>query len=345
MSRARSSRATPPPSRRRRFALATALAATLALGADESAARSPGGAALTLRPGLPQVSLTLPEPLPAPSEAEQQYFPFLDGEPIDHTISVGDTSNGFLVNGRAVEESAALGILPIQRERDLRYGSEELVALLEQSAASYYAATKSRMWIGNVGKRRGGDIPWSVSHNSGRDADIAFAYLDLSGKPVDPPDLVPLNQDGLNATYRLRFDAARTWQIVRGLLAGDAEVQYLFIASGLRDQLLVHAQKAGEPAALIQKAAIVMRQPVGAAPHSDHLHLRIYCSRRDVLGGCVNTGAVHDFAELHEDAKEAAVARIAKVMGAGDTEQQKRAIERLVLLGAREQADAIAAHL
>jgi murein endopeptidase len=300
-------------------------------------------ALLSLEPAFPHIELDLTPP--ASEAPTTRYFPFLDGESTDRSISVGDTSNGFLVGGKAVRESDALGILPIQRKRGLRYGSEELVGMLEHAAASLYAATSTRMWIGNVGREDGGDIPWSVSHNSGRDADIAFAYRDMKRQPVDPPDLVPLTSKGVGTKRGLLFDPERSWLIIKALLTYPAaQVQYLFIEAGLRDLVLIHAQKTGEPVWLIQRAAAAMRQPVGSSPHHDHLHLRIYCSRRDVVGGCQNQGAVQPWATLHEDAKHAAIAKVAAVLepAVGEqADQRKRAIERLTLLDARSASDAI----
>ncbi|HHH27149.1 MAG TPA: HEAT repeat domain-containing protein [Polyangiaceae bacterium] len=98
------------------------------------------------------------------------------------------------------------------------------------------------------------------------------------------------------------------------------------------------AKKAGEPATLIQRAATLMRQPVGSSPHSDHLHLRVYCSERDVIGGCQNTGAAHPWVDLHEDVKQQAIATVAAMTRRDDAGQRRRAIERLVLLDAEAAA-------
>ncbi|MEQ9325109.1 MAG: penicillin-insensitive murein endopeptidase, partial [Polyangiaceae bacterium] len=296
------------------------------------------------RAALPVVEVALPTATAEVVEPEPHY-PFLDGEDDRRSVSVGNTSHGFLVRGRPVEESDALSILALQKARDLRYGTEHLVGAIEFAAAQVHAETGRKLWLGNVGRRHGGDIPWSVSHNSGRDADIAFAYLNHKREPVDPPTLVPLNGQGVSREHGLFFDAHGTWLIVKGLITYPAaQVQYLFIEDGLRDQVLVAAKKAGAPATLIQRAAMLMRQPAGSSPHSDHLHLRVYCSERDVVGGCQNTGAAHPWASLYEGSKERAISRVVAVLGRDDGAQRQRAIERLVLLEA-DATEPIAARL
>ena len=276
----------------------------------------------------------------------EPYFPFLAGEDVNQSISVGDTSHGHLVSAVRIDEDETLGILPKQRARGLNHGSQELVGALRHAASALHAATNTRMWIGNVGARGGGDIDYSVSHNSGRDADIAFCYRNHRDEPVDPPDLVALNGQGLATTRPLKLDPARTWIVVKALLTyPTTQVQYLFVANGLKDQLLAAAREAGDSTQLIQLAAAVMRQPIGSAPHNDHLHLRIYCSERDVLGGCVNTGWIHPWTKVHDEPKRRMVDRVIQSLGQVEAEERKRGLERLGLLSARRAAGPIADRL
>ena len=327
----------------RRFALLGALV-LLASGAAGSSARA--GQGLARLPELPRPHLDQLALPPVDDSEAEPYFPFLAGEPSDHSLSVGDTSHGALIHGAAVRESAALGILPEQRARDLRYGTEELVALIEHAAEALHQSSGTRMWIGNLSRRGGGDIRYSVSHNSGRDADLALCYLDHKGKPVDPPELVPLNGQGLARGRNLRFDAGRTWTVIKALLTyPTSQVQYLFLASPLRDQVLAHAVAAKEPAALIQLAATVIRQPSDGASHNDHLHLRLACSERDVTAGCRHTGVVHPWTNLHEPSRRATLTRCARSLDDDDAEERKRAVERLALLDARDLAGAVARRL
>ena len=58
-----------------------------------------------------------------------------------------------------------------------------------------------------------------------------------------------------------------------------------FISTGLERLLIDHAREEGEPLALINHAARVLRQPGPEIPHNDHLHVRVYCSRMDMGAG------------------------------------------------------------
>lgn len=271
----------------------------------------------------------------------EPYFPFLDDETPVGSVSVGDTSHGYVVNARQLPVGEAWGVLPKQAARDLAWGSDELVGLLERAATVFHARTGSRMWLGNIGRRGGGDIAWSVSHNSGRDADLALSYLDARGAPVDPPDLVALDRSGLSKDGKYRFDAARTWQTIRALVSDPVPVQYLFLSEPLKQKVLNHARIAGEPAALVTRAADVVRQPGGALPHNDHIHLRIYCSARDVEGGCHDTGLVHPWVDLHEEARTRRVRVAAAELADERGDERRRAIERLALLEQRDELPAI----
>jgi len=270
-------------------------------------------------------------------------FPFLADESSEGSRSVGDTADGYLVGARRIEETNKLKILPRQKERGLRYGTDELVATLEHTAQVFFEATATPLWIGNVSRPAGGDISWSVSHNSGRDADLAFAYVDGAGNPADPPDLVPLDARGLAPRLGLRFDAPRTWRIVRALLESPhADVQYLFISTPLRGLLLAHARQQGAPTDLVKRAEEALRQPAGSSAHDDHLHLRLYCSERDVLAGCINTGVEHAWYRSHEAARARRIEEVRGFLADPRPEQRRRALDRLVVLHAEEQLDAIA---
>lgn len=288
-------------------------------------------------PGEPPPLRDLP-PLPEESVPSSASFPFLPGEPTDQAISIGDTTHGLVVLGRAVRESESLKILPKQRARDLRYGTSSLTALLERAGSAVHDKTKTPLWLGNLGRKEGGDIEWSVSHNAGRDADVAFAYVDaVTKRPVDPPDLVPLDRDGLSADKKLAFDAGRTWLAVRAMLEFDgASVQYLFISEPLKKKLLEHAKRLGEPARLLEHAADVLRQPAGAAPHDDHLHVRIYCGKLDAACGCKDFGFVHARARQHPDEAERARRTALELLTSPSAERRERALLRLGFIGTSE---------
>ena len=302
---------------------------------------SSGSDAMSFRPSEDTASSALPSLL-APDHLEpvfdEPYFPFLDDESHDHSVSVGTVTNGNLINAKILPlPGKTYDILPRQRARGLNYGSDEMIDLLTQTSEVLWRQHRRRLWLGNIGRRGGGDIPWSVSHNSGRDADIAFAYTNSRGVPVDPPDLVPVDKNGRSTTHAgaYHFDTKRTWTIVRALLTHrQTRAQYLFVSNPLKKKLIDHAKRRGEPRRLVERAEKVLLQPGYSSPHNDHLHLRIECSRKDIQGGCVHTGPAHAGVRVHSAALAERRQSVSRKLSHLDPELRARAIERLVLLRA-----------
>ncbi len=277
---------------------------------------------------------------------EEPYHPFLNDEPNDVSISVGDVSNGYLINARLLPlPGKTYDILPRQKARGLAWGSDEMIDLLQHTAKQLWRRGRRRLWLGNIGRRGGGDIPYSVSHNSGRDADIAFCYTNPKGYPVNPPDLVPLDKEGVSTSHGgyYRFDTARTWMVIQALITHrNTQVQYLFLSNPLKKKLLEHARKKGIPAGIIKKAERLMGQPGYALPHNDHIHVRIYCSKKDILGGCVNSGNIHGGTRLWRQELAERIEQVTAKLKDPEAEIRARAIERLALFKLRDRVDAMA---
>jgi penicillin-insensitive murein endopeptidase len=251
-------------------------------------------------------------------------------------VSLGDVTTGRLVGGERLAESASLGVLPNQKDRHYRFGTSELIDILEHAGAELYRQTGTRLWVGHLAKRGGGDLPYSVSHNSGRDADLAFCYRDARGAPVDPDDFIIALGHGHTTKRGIHFDAPRTWLVVKALISyPGAQVQYLFISRSLEGQLLQHAKARGEPKAVRGRAATVLHQPGrGAALHNDHMHLRLYCSEGDVLAGCGNTGRKLYFARQYRLERARFATTLRGYLLHREAELRRRALERIGLLGA-----------
>lgn len=230
-------------------------------------------------------------------------FPYLPDEDRSLSRSVGQVTTGFLVNGRPLPlPHPNMAILPRQFARYLQYTSQTMIDLLEDAVA-YLAAEdpEAVLYLGNLGRPQGGDIPYSVSHTNGRDADLAFFVVDESGEPVAPPDLLPLDENGIfdganleETDYPelfLRFDAPRNWRLIEGLLQSEAaHIQYIFVSNPLRRLLLEEGRRQGASAATLRLARQILVQPGGALPHDDHFHLRIHCSPLDLASGCQERG-------------------------------------------------------
>ena len=274
-------------------------------------------------------------------------YPFMEDEDDRMSVSFGTVTDGRVYNAAELAlPGASFGILPRQAERNLRYATAEMVTLLvdvaDQMAARY---PDTVLWLGNLGRRHGGDIPYSVSHNAGRDADIAFYYVDELGNPVTPTDLLPVGRDlrteGPGPT--LLFDVERNWALIEALLAHDStQVQFLFISNPLKRELLRHARSQRVPRRVLERAETVMSQPGRRNPHNDHLHLRLYCSVGDIERGCVNLGRVHPWVETYESERRARLASLREYLSHQDPAQRARAVERLVIFESSHDLSRIA---
>jgi penicillin-insensitive murein endopeptidase len=142
--------------------------------------------------------------------------------------------------------------------------------------------------VGDLSRAQGGSIrPYSKSHQSGRDADLAF-YAVTSGKPESLTDLVAFGSDLRAKTGdELMFDVRRNWVLVRGLLEDpEIDVRWLFIAPALARALIEEAQRSHASEALRSRAAATLHQPSDAPLHDNHLHVRIRCSTEERARGC-----------------------------------------------------------
>lgn len=272
-------------------------------------------------------------------------FPYLPGEDREKSRSVGGVVHGYLVNSvRIPQPHPALAFLDVQHDRKLFYTTGRMRELVEEAAAhvrEHHPGAVVR--LGNFGNPGGGDIPWSFSHNSGRDADLGFFLRGKDGEPAVPPDLIAIDDDG---TYdgehgEFEFDVERNWRLVEGLIeaAGD-ELQYIFISNSLRGMLLEHAREVGAPWKVRSRARQLLHQPSGSLPHDDHFHLRIYCSKVDVESGCWDRGLEHPWYDDYAEARSAKVEEASEELGAEDAGVRTRAARRLALLeadGARER--------
>ena len=218
--------------------------------------------------------------------------------------SLSTVSSGTLVGGGYLERSGAHHTsLPAHRRRDNRYGTVELVSVIRHAAARVAAEFPgSKLHVGNLSQRGGGDLTVSVSHNSGRDADLAFFVV---GDPrARPTNFVRFDAQGRSrkASGRWRFDVPRNWALVKALIQTDGvpgDTQFLFISRGLKQLLMEHARRRGEDPEILRRADKILKQPTGSLPHDDHLHLRLYCPADDLLDGCRNYGPTWDWVDDH----------------------------------------------
>ena len=282
---------------------------------------------------------------PPPVGARAPDFPLLPGESDKLSRAVGDVSTGYLVQARALPRPhPTLDVLDVQATRHLVYGTDDMIALLGRAAASVQARHPGSItYLGNIGAMGGGDIRWSVSHNVGRDADLAFFVTDEAGAPAVMPDLLALDDQGRYEGEHgvFVFDVPRNWSLVEGLIqaAGD-QLQLIFVADWLRDKLLLWARASGADPKVIARARALMRQPRATLPHNDHFHVRLYCSPTDVASGCVNKG-YQPWRDDHKAARKAALARAGAALKHEDPQVRVAGARRLGVLRARSHKRAL----
>src|SRR5690606_7652008 len=76
-------------------------------------------------------------------------------------------------------------VLSHVRGRAIHFGTDALVEVITEATAAVAKRFKgSELSVGNLGFASGKKIPWSVSHQAGRDADLGMYALDENGKSI-----------------------------------------------------------------------------------------------------------------------------------------------------------------
>ena len=194
--------------------------------------------------------------------------------------SVGSPTDGHLVGGSHLDDSAYIRSLPMYAGSDDRWGLGSLVAMIDRSARAVHRQFPDAVLsVGHLSQRGGGDIDRHASHESGRDADLSFYIRSQTNHPLYSDQMVSFRGDGTTPTWPgALFDDAKNWALISAIAQEThARVTYIFVAAPLRARLLAYAARAGAPLAIRSRAAELMVQPRGSLPHDDHFHVRIGC--------------------------------------------------------------------
>lgn len=312
----------------------------------------PEASAAKLPIDLPDAVLQIPDPsraemlidqlrhaVPEASQTDRlpPHVPIDRSNDPNASISLGNVTTGSLIQGKALpSDGLGFKILPKTLTRGYFYGTDGLIDAI-QSAADVVAEKYpgSTLWVGNLSREVGGDIEPSVSHNSGRDVDLAFYACDLVGEPVDTGRFVRFDADGKSEDYQTQvfFDSKRNWALVRALLTNTSvQVQHIFIADWLKQLLLDYAIRSGEDADLVFRAERVLEEPRDSSPHAEHFHVRLYCELTERLAGCHDFGIRHpwidDFSQQRDDKLQALI----RLYQSGRQEERDYALRQLDLL-------------
>jgi len=178
------------------------------------------------------------------------------------SMSVGNPNAGLLVNGKNAQKNELY--TPIAP--GTAWGTEETLAYLDAALRKVHAAIADTppLELGDISARTGGPISPHLSHQSGRDVDIAYFYL------------------GEQRWYRRgnaeNLDLARNWAFVRALVT-ETDVEFIFMDNSIQALLRDYATSIGEDRAWVEglfggggQRAIIRY----ARGHATHVHIRFY---------------------------------------------------------------------
>jgi penicillin-insensitive murein endopeptidase len=228
---------------------------------DDDDAEGPVDDAFDLEPS-PDATITPPHPLAGVSDAELEQR--LVTKPASlGSMSIGKPSAGLLFNAAPMPPGDGWTVVVPGQS----FGTEETIGYLEAAihAVDAQFPDSQKLSIGDISARSGGYLSPHLSHQSGRDADVGYYYLDGG------------------AWYRRataqNLDTARTWAFVRALVT-RTDVEMLLIDHSIQPLLRAEAERVGEDSEWLEglfkgKGALppIIRHAPG---HATHLHVRFF---------------------------------------------------------------------
>ncbi len=178
-------------------------------------------------------------------------------------LSVGLPNSGRLFNAVALPESKLFHRV----SPDFAWGTQETVDFLELAVRRVHEqfADTPPLLVGHLSSKSGGHLSPHLSHQSGRDVDLAFYYVD---KP----------RWYARATAQ-NLDLPRTWALVRALIA-ETDVEMILIDQAVIEMLRDYALAQGEDPVWLERAFShrnggrgIVRHVRG---HRTHLHVRFF---------------------------------------------------------------------
>ena len=257
------------------------------------------------------------------------------------TFSIYDTRDGYLINGHVIPHpSPYMRQMQVQYERGIAYGTHALIRLLDFTArAMHKKYPGTLLYLGNLGLREGGDIPYSVSHNAGRDGDIAFYMKDEKGHFFHPTNMYKMNRRlQAKSSPGLTFDLEKNTTLIETLLTQTvAPVQFIFVVRHLRSAIRQELVSRGAGEDLLARFDETVQEQ---SAHDDHFHIRIYCSDEDICAGCMDRSIIHPWHADPLPKREACAAKHMRTLSSSRSTAEERAValQRLALIGEAKQA-------
>jgi LysM repeat protein len=245
-----------------------AVAATGPEGAEDPAddAEQPDAlddSAETAEPAAVETQAIPPHPLDGWSDAQISHAIASDLRSLG-SMSIGSPNAGALLNGvQAGETRYYKPVVPSGA-----WATQETLDFLATALSKVHAAFPDTppLALGGISGKNGGHSPPHLSHQSGRDVDIAYFYNDGAGWYA--------------RGSAKNLDLARDWAFVRALIA-ETDVDLILIDHSIQVLLEEYALQHGEDAAwlagVFRGVPGKLRPIIRHAPgHATHIHVRFF---------------------------------------------------------------------
>jgi penicillin-insensitive murein endopeptidase len=243
--------------------VASALGAGGAGGEDTHLNEALDDSGETTEPSAAEAPSERPHPLDGWTEAQVAAAVAHDLHSLG-SMSLGSPNAGALINGvQASENPRYKPVSPSgawATQETLDFLGKALDQVHEQFPGTATLA------LGDISSRHGGHSPPHVSHQSGRDVDIAYFYNDGAGWYA-------------RGTAK-NLDLARNWAFVRALIT-ETDVDLILIDHSIQLLLEDYARRHGEDpswlAGVFRGAPGKLRPLIRHAPgHATHIHIRFF---------------------------------------------------------------------
>lgn len=194
------------------------------------------------------------------------------------SLSVGYPNDGWQRRAKKLRNRSYLHVKASSRHHN--YGHPALVLMLERSAHDIARVVHgSVMVVGDLSKKHGGHLYGHHSHQSGRDADVAFYMRDKDGKLYVPDHFIAFDGEGkAKDGSGLVFDDYRNWLLLQDWVRDKrAGLAHVFISTPLKLRLIRYARRHKNFRRYVDEALKLLEQPEHAEIHDDHFHVRISC--------------------------------------------------------------------
>jgi penicillin-insensitive murein endopeptidase len=180
------------------------------------------------------------------------------------SMSVGQPSGGALLNAVIMPEDDRWVVV----DSSHAYGTRETIDALTLAISAVNRAFPDTppLHVGHISGPRGGPLSPHKSHQSGRDVDLAYYYMN----------------DGrwYQRATEANLDAARTWTLIRTLVT-ETDVEFFLIDHSLHAPLREYAERSGDDPAWLEDlfdGTLPSRGPMirHLSGHATHMHVRFY---------------------------------------------------------------------